>query len=92
MEPEELTKKYKYTEVKVRHTLMFLLVATTGKRGDAIKNLKIEEIMGAKKTKNGLMVAASKEHKTAPTYGPALITFHTEELYLACMGYITAFR
>ena len=44
--------KYMYTESKVRYTLMFLLVVTTGKRGDAVKNLKIGEIMGAKKAKN----------------------------------------
>ena len=92
LELEELIKKYKYTEAKVRHTLMFLLVVTSGKQGDALKNLKIGEIMGAKKTKNGLMVATSKEQKTAPPYGPALITFHTEEPYLACVGFITAFR
>ena len=92
LEPEEVVSKYMYTESKVRYTLMFLLVVTTGKRGDAVKDLKLDEMMGAKKAKNGLMGAFSKEHKTALYYGPALVTFYTEELYLATVGYITAFR
>ena len=92
MTPEAIRRKYKFTEAKVRYTLMYLLIMTTGKRPDAIANLKIEEIMAAKTAKNGLMVALCHNHKTFETYGAAHVVFYTEQLYLACVGYYGAFR
>ena len=92
MTPEEIRKKYKYREAKLRYKLMFLLVLTTGKRGDVIMNLLIKKLQAAKKAANGLMVASVHNHKTFATYGAALLTFYTEEMYLACVGYCGAFR
>ena len=84
--------KMKYTESELRYCLMGQLVASTGKRSDAIANMKVGALQRAKVTPNGCWVVTVKEHKTFVAYGPSLVTFMTELLFQATTGYMHAYR
>ena len=89
-EEEEL--KNKYYESELRYCLMGQLVASTGKRSDAIANMKVGALQRGKRTANGCWVVTVKEHKTFVDYGPSLVTFGTELLYQAAMAYMYVYR
>ena len=89
--PEEIREIY--SEAEVRYCLMGQLLVTTGKRSDAVAHLTVGGICSkGQKTDNGCWVVPVREHKTFTTYGSSLVTFETEELYNASLGYMHAFR
>jgi DNA gyrase/topoisomerase IV subunit B len=87
---EEL--KIKYNESELRYCLMGQLVASTGKRSDAIANMKVGALQRGKLMPNGCWVVTVKEHKTFVSYGPSLVTFETTLLFQAAMVYMHAYR
>ena len=89
---EELLERYGRRENDVRYCLMVFILITTGKRSDAIANLKVNELLKAKKSKTGYYVAKSRTHKTFKTAGASSVTFYRESAFLASCGYAELYR